>query len=805
MPALLRGLAVLALTLGAGLVMGIAGSFLYLDPQLPAASSYRDLRLQTPLRVFAESGEFIAEFGERRRIPLALEDMPERYVRAVLDTEDKRFYSHPGVDFVTLIKAIARIAVSGTEGPGGSTITMQLARNISDISFEKTILRKAKEIILSFKLEREFSKDEILELYLNAVFFGKRAYGSEAAARTYYGKPLAELSVAQWAMLAGVVQRPSQNNPINDPDAALRRRDLILFNMNRQGTIDDATYQAALAEPVTADIHDRAPEIDAPWVAEWARQQTLDLYGRAAYVDGLEVFTTIDPQTQAAAQHAVIEGLNAYDRRHGYRGPERVLTAPPDDLPLDEDSRARWIETLADMRVVGNQVPALVTAVDEEGFDAVFGDGTDVRVPLSLLRWAREYRSVNQRGPRPELPGDVVERGHLVRLRMTEDGWALGQVPEVQGSVVALHPQDGAVRALVGGYDFGALQFNHALQAQRQPGSGFKPFMYAAAIDAGRTPATIYQDAPLVFEDENLEGLYRPKNDSGDFGGPTRMRTALYRSINLVSMRVLLDLGASNVIDYVTRFGFDTRDFPRNLQLAIGGGTMAVAPIDMARAYTVFANGGFAVEPHLLSPIEPQGEGVIYEAAPAVACDSSCEADRELAVLLAEEAGAEPPPAAELAPRVLDERTAFIMNSMLGDVVRYGTARRARALEREDLGGKTGTTNAADVWFSGFQRELAATAWVGFADNRPLGDNEFGSNLALPIWVDLMGTALADVPNFVATQPPGVVRVRIDPDTGRAASASEPDAIFELFLAEYAPTPVAQETDQTTIRPEEIF
>jgi len=329
--------------------------------------------------------------------------------------------------------------------------------------------------------------------------------------------------------------------------------------------------------------------------------------------------------------------------------------------------------------------------------------------------------------------------------------------------------------------------------------------MYAAAIDAGRTPATVYQDAPLVFEDENLEGLYRPKNDSGEFGGPTRLRTALYRSINLVSMRVLLDIGASNVIDYVARFGFDTRDFPRNLQLAIGGGTMAVAPMDMARAYTVFANGGFAVEPYLIERIDLQGEGTIYQARPTEACDSTCEADRELELLLAEEAGEPLPEAPPLAPRVLDERTAYIMNSMLGDVIRYGTARRARSLEREDLGGKTGTTNAADVWFSGFQRELAATVWVGFNDNRPLGSREFGSNLALPIWIDLMETSLAGTPTFVATQPPGVVRMRIDPETGRAASASEAEAIFELFLAEHAPTPVAQDAQDEGVRPEEIF
>ena len=804
MAALARGLTLLTLTLTFGLVMGLAGVFLYLDPQVPAAATYRDLRLQTPMRVYSADGAFIAEFGERRRIPLDLEDMPELYVRAVLDTEDKRFYAHPGVDFVTLVKAVGLLVTTRRIGPGGSTITMQLARNVS-LTLEQTFLRKFKEIILALKLEQEFTKDEILELYLNAVFFGKRAYGSEAAALTYYGKSLSELSVAQLAMLAGIVQAPSAGNPINGPERALARRNLILFNMHEQGSIDTATYEAARAEPITAGLHDREPDLDAPWIAEWARQQTIDLYGEGAYEDGLTVYTTVEPEMQAAANRALVEGLDAYDRRHGYRGPERILQAPPEGEPLDEETRARWQETLSELQTYGDQVPALVTAVDDEGFDALFASGEEVRVPLALLRWAREYRSVESRGPRPERPAQVVARGHLVRLRLSPDGWALGQLPEVQGAIVALRPRDGAVRALVGGYDFAQLQFNHALQAQRQPGSGFKPFMYASAIDAGRTPATIYQDAPLVFEDENLEGLYRPKNDDGEFGGPTRLRTALYRSVNLVSMRVLLDVGASNVIDYVTRFGFDTRDFPRNLQLAIGGGTMALAPIDMARAYTTFANGGFAVEPYLIARIERQGDGVIYEARPAEACDSTCEADREFELLRAEAAREPLPETPPLAPRVLDERTAYIMNSMLGDVIRYGTGRRARSLEREDLGGKTGTTNAADVWFSGFQRELAATTWVGFTDNRPLGSREFGSNLALPIWIELMETALADVPTHVPAQPPGVVRVRIDPETGRAASAAEADAIFELFLAEHAPASLPRDPDEEDVRPEEIF
>lgn len=804
-----RYLRVLALCGGivlSGLVMGVAGAYLYLDPQIPPAASYRDLRLQTPLRIVAADGSFIAEYGERRRIPLQIDEMPELFVRAVLDTEDKRFYSHPGIDFVTLLKATAMLVANPDEiGPGASTITMQLARNIS-FSLEQTFLRKFKEMLLAVKIENELTKDQILELYLNVIPFGKRAYGAEAAALTYYGKPLAELELDQWAMLAGIPQAPSTGNPVNGPERALRRRNLVLANMLGQGSIDRAEYEAARARPITARVHDRQTELDAPWIAEQARREALDLYGPGLYEDGIVVHTTIDPRVQRAATRALRNGLEAYDRRHGWRGPERRLVAPPPGEPLDSETRDRWRKTLENTPAHGGQVPALVTALDDDGVDALLADGETVRVPLEAMRWARPWIHVNRRGPRPETPADLLERGQLIRLRPTEDGWTLGQLPEVQGAVVALRPEDGAIQALVGGYDFRLRQFNHALQAARQPGSSFKPFVYAAALEAGRTPATMYLDAPLVFQDANLEGLYRPRNDSGDFAGPTRLRRALYRSVNLVSMRILLDVGAERVIDYATRFGFDTRTFPRNLQLAIGGGTMALTPMEMARAYAVFANGGFRVEPRLIDRITRDGEGELFVARPAVACDASCEANRAPAGAMAP-----PRPGEEIrtdrlqqAPRVLEERVAYMMHAMLGDVIQYGTGRRARSLERTDLGGKTGTTNESDTWFSGYQRSLAATVWVGFSDNRPVGDNEFGSSAALPVWIELMETALEGVPEYVPQQPPGLVRMRIDPDSGRPAGPDDPDAIFELFREENAPAPVRGQDDED-VRPETIF
>lgn len=791
----------------AGTVMVIAGVFLYLDPQIPSAASYRDLRLQTPLRIYADDGSFIAEYGERRRIPLPIDQVPPLFIRAVLDTEDKRFYAHGGIDFVTLVKSTVQLLANPDEiPPGASTITMQLARNIS-FTLEQTFLRKFKEMLLAVKIEHELDKDEILELYLNVIPFGHRAYGAEAAALTYYGRSLSELDVAEFAMLAGIPQAPSIGNPVSGPERSVRRRNLVLFNMLEQGSIDDETFQRAIAMQNDARLHQRSRDLDAPWVAEWARRQVLERYGRGAYDDSFEAFTSVDPRLQEAANRALRNGLVAYDRRHGYRGPERTLTPPPQGEDYGEEILDRWSRTLRQTPVLGDEVPALVLELDDEGFDALLADRSRVRVTLADMRWARPYLTVNSRGARPQHPANVVDRGHLVRLNAkSEDGWRLGQVPEVQGALVAIRPQDGAIRAMAGGFDFRQSQFNNAVQAARQPGSAFKPFIYSAALEAGETAASIFNDAPLVFEDASLEATYRPRNDSGQFGGPTRLRTALFRSVNLISMRVLMKVGAGNIIDHVANFGFDTATFPRNLQLAIGGGTMALTPLDMARGYAVFANGGFLVEPWLVDHID-QAQETLFQTQPLIACRGDCQADRSENGRIERARAEDPfPDALTQAPRVLDERIAYIMHSLLGDVIQYGTGRRARSLERSDLGGKTGTTNEADTWFAGYQPELVAVAWIGFADNRPLGNNEFGSNTALPVWIEFMETALSNVDTFTWNQPPGVVRLRIDPATGDVAGLDQADAIFELFTTETAPTASSQGTPtEQEATPESIF
>lgn len=804
-----------------GAVLSLAGAYLYLNPQIPSAESFRHVRLETPLRVFTSDGVLMGEFGERRVIPIALSDVPPLFIRALIDTEDKRFYSHNGIDFISLINDTFDLAVHREIRGGFSTITMQLARNVS-LGLEQTFIRKFKEMLLALKIERELTKDEILELYMNFVAFGKRAYGAEAAALTYYGKSLKDLDLAELAMLAGIPQAPSAGNPINGPERALKRRNLVLSRMFEQGSITQAQYQEGLDAPNTARVHDPEVAANAPYAAEWVRQLVIERFGRGAYTAGYEAVATIDSTRQLAATTALREGLLRYDRRHGYRGVEGHVELPED--PADKNA---LVEALLAYPPRAGIDTAIVVAVDDKGFSAVSSEGDDIRVAFDLMRWARPFVDADTRGPPPTAPKDVVQPGDIVRIRQTEEGWALAQLPAIQGALVALDPRTGAVSALVGGFDFSASQYNHALQAARQPGSGFKPFVYSAALAHGVTPASMFLDAPLVFHDETLESTYRPKNVEGRYNGPTRLREALYRSINLVSMRVLMQVGAGNVLDHVARFGFDTSNFPRDTQLAIGGGTIAITPLQMAVAYAVFANGGFLIEPNVLKLVRTQSGETLYEPNYPVVCPTCEEAPSNLLASVADPSSLEltdvAPPARsgmeESAPRtlipakrVLDAGNAFIVNSMLQDVIRRGTGTKAKVLERGDLAGKTGTTNEADTWFNGYQRQLAASVWVGFSDHSTVGDNEYGSGTPLPIWIDFMRTALANVPEEEPELPQGVVTMKIDPRTGGEARPDQTDAVFEYFLAGHLPTAPSssQQTDSpgetdTAVRPVDIF
>lgn len=880
-----------------GIVLTLAGSYLYLSPQIPAAASYLEFRPEAPMRVFTADGALMAEFGVRRFIPVRLKDVPEDFVNGLLDTEDKRFYDHAGIDYISFANDVLQVLFDPSVRTGASTITMQLARNVS-FSLEQTFIRKFKEMLLAIKIEQELTKEQILELYINVMFFGKRAYGAQAAALTYYDKPLSELNLAQLAMLAGIVKRPDSGNPISGPEWALDRRNLVLGRMLAQGSIDRAAFEAARNAPISARLHRREPELEAPYAAEWVRRELVERYGNAVYSSGYEVYTTIDATRQVSATRALRNGLAGYDRRHGYRGAEgRVQDAadlaalaaveitlpaaatPADPAPgangadragksepepegqvapdADLEGDAVWTRVLRDVSVVAELHPAVVAGVDERSFLALGKSGERIVVDWEGMTWARSYLDVDRRGGRPRTAREVVSAGDIVRAERLEDGrWRLAQVPDIRGALVALHPKTGGVAALAGGFDFWSNQYDHALQAARQPGSGFKPFVYSAALANGVTPASIFLDAPLVFEDTLLEKPYRPRNDSGRYNGPTRLREALYRSINLVSMRVLLAVGVDRVLAHASRFGFDTSGFPRDTQLAIGGGTMSLTPLDMVRAYSVIANGGFAVEPHIVQWVLGREGDVVFEArhpeviavderagcgdpdtacgplpaGPAVAesrldvngerplagpaqLHRACLEPAPTVAALAESPvpcnGAQSTVGKLPARRVVDERNVFILDSMLRDVIARGTGRRARGLGRGDIAGKTGTTNeAADTWFNGYNDALVASVWVGFGDYRPVGRREYGSTTPLSVWMEFMGAALDGLPERLRARPEGVVSVKIDPATGLAAGPDQADAIFEYFLEEDAPSPQRSGGPAAPARdvtPEEIF
>ena len=767
--------------------------FLYLNPQIPTTETYRHYRFETPLRIYTADGALVAEFGNRL-IPIDLADVPAGFLNALLNTEDKRFYDHWGIDFISLTNDVVDLFLSDVR-TGASTITMQLAKTVS-FGPEQVLIRKLKEMLLALKIERELTKDEILELYVNIMAFGKSAYGVQAAAHTYYGRPVAELNVAQLAMLAGIMKKPTAGNPINGPEWALARRNLVLRRMRSQGSITDAEYNEAVAAPITAGVHRRGIDLPAPYPAEWVRQQLFERYGNDIYT-GFVVHTTLDSMRQAAAQRSIRRGVLDYDIRHGYRGPEGQLALDTmtqgEGGALDGNAVAEALESYG---ISNGLEAAVVIELQERRIEVMRANAEIVPIDWDGLRWA-PYLDTDRRGPTPQTAAEIVSRGDVVRILHDDEGaWRLRQRPDVQAALVALDPRTGAIQALVGGWDFQAKQFNHALQAARQPGSGFKPFVYSAALDNGVTPSSMFLNAPLVFEDDNLEMAYRPRNDSGEFSGPMRLREALARSINMVSMRVMTSIGAESVLDHVGGFGFETATLPRDVQLAIGGGTMMFTPLDMARAYAVIANGGFLIEPNIVDRVERLDGSLVFEGDYPLACEPCPPSDEGLV--------------RPSATRVIEQANAFIMDSLLRDVIAHprGTGRRARELERPDLAGKTGTTDqSTDTWFNGYHPNLAATAWVGFSDHRPTGEGEYGSRTPLTIWMEFMREALADEPVIERSIPDGVVRVKVNRGDGRVARPGDPNALFEYFLADNPPKRSEQvgAEDRTQVRPEDIF
>lgn len=771
-----------------GLLLVLSGAFLYLSPSLPSVDALRSVELQIPLRVFSSDGKLIAEFGEMRRSPIKFAEIPPHFIQALLSAEDDNFENHYGVDPSSLMRAASQLVRSGHIQTGGSTITMQVAKNYF-LTSERSFSRKITEILLALQIERQLTKDEILELYVNKIYLGNRAYGIEAAAQVYYGKSIRDVSLAQMAMIAGLPKAPSRFNPLANPVRSKERRDWILGRMFRLGKIDEASYKTAISEPLNASYHVPTPEVSAPWIAEMARAEMVGRYGSEAYTQGFNVTTTVPSNLQEDANQAISAGLIAYDQRHGYRGPEARL---PGKTQRD------WTQELTRQRPLNGLEPAIVTKVDKTGIVVLTRDDKQEPVAWDSMKWARPFMNTNSVGRMPAQPADVAQVGDLIRVqRQDDDTLKFSQVPTVQSALVSLDPRSGAIRALVGGFSFEQSNYNRAMQAKRQPGSSFKPFIYSAALDSGYTPASLVNDAPIVFVDESVDKVWRPKNDTNTFLGPIRLREALYKSRNLVSIRVLQSMGVDTTIDYISKFGFNKQDLPRNLSLALG--TATLTPMEIATGWSVFANGGYKVSPYLIERIDSRNGETLFQAnPPTVPVDEIAAATPQAAPTsatpvsapIAVDATLTPgaPPAPLIAERIIDGRTAFILTSMLEDVIKKGTGRRAMALGRTDLAGKTGTTNdSKDAWFSGYNADYMTTVWSGFDQPETLGRHEFGGTVSLPIWMTYMAAALKDKPAHVQPEPEGILSLRVDPISGRAAAPGTPGAYFELFKSEDTP------------------
>jgi penicillin-binding protein 1A len=784
--------------------IGIAGAYWFVSKELPDVATARQIELQVPLKIVSAEGLLIASFGETRRNPMPIDRIPLGLRRAFIAVEDGNFYQHYGVDPKGIARALWEIITTGEKGVGGSTITQQLARGLY-LSNEKTFKRKLIEIFTAIRLERALTKDEILELYLNKIFLGQRAYGVAAAAEVYYGKTLDQLSIAECAMLAALPKAPSDLNPIHNPKAAIERRNYVLQRMFDEHYLTQEQLGVALKEADLATLHSPPVELEAPYIAEMARLEVEKILGaEKSQTGGYRVTTTVEATLQNAASAATTNALETYDQRHGWRGAEgkiaeALLSSPAE---LDRALEPYW--------TVNGLTAGVTTSVRAQELTLHLSDGQDAVVAFATAKWARRYKSEGYVGAVPKSFAELVKLGDIVRVTRTLDGgWQLSQLPLVQGAFTAMDPENGAIRALVGGFSFGISKFNRATQSLRQPGSSFKPFVYSAALEKGFTTASIINDAPLVFEDASIDKVWKPQNSDDKFGGPTRMREAMVTSRNLVSVRLLDAIGVRYARRYIQRFGFSAESLPENLSMALG--TSAAPPISMSRGYAVFANSGFLVTPHLISKIEDHTGKVIFDANAPRACQLCPErlevelnrqdAAREAAAL-AEQTGddaksdggvlapseTQPIKVASgivLAPRAIDERNAYIITTMMRDVIKRGTGMKAMELGRNDLAGKTGTTNDhRDAWFSGFSAHMVATAWVGFDDFSSLGEGEYGGKAALPIWMDFMRAALEGKPEEILEQPSGVTTARINGRNGLLTSAGDPSGIMEVFRTE---------------------
>jgi penicillin-binding protein 1A len=783
-------------------------AYVYLKPALPDVDTLRDVQLQVPLRVYTRDGRLIAAIGEQRRIPVRYADLPKKLIQAFLATEDDRFFRHHGVDWQGILRAALANARAGRISQGASTITMQVARDMF-LTPHRDMKRKMSEVYVSLLMEAEFSKEEIFSLYVNKIFLGQRAYGVGAAAEVYFGKSLDQLTIAEMATLAGIPTAPSAVNPVANPEAAKIRRAHVLGRMLELNYITPAEFEAAKSSPMESRLHGPSIEVDAPYVAEMVRNEMQAKYGDSIYTAGYQVFTTIDSRLETAATVALRTGLLQYDRRHGWRGANAKV-----DLSKVPANATNLDAELEEFPMVGGLRPAIVEKVEGKSAKIYVKGLGSATLPWEKLSWARRELPDEKVDRAPAQASEIMSRGDVIyTVGNTPELLQFVQVPEAQSALVAVDPKDGAVVALVGGFDFFQSKYNRVTQARRQLGSAFKPFVYAAAFDKGYTPASVVLDAPIILDDNGTEQTWNPKENENQFYGPVRLREAMVHSINLVSVRLMREIGADYTYDYVQRFGFDKAQLPQNLTMALG--TAELSPLQVASAYATFANGGFRVTPYYIDRIDDANGKTLLKADPVIACFEcgragdppassvgAAAADGKAAdgkpansarsALLSEGThdGKSLIPAKDLAPQIIRPQVAYLLSDMMADVIRHGTGQRALVLNRDDIAGKTGTTNDQhDAWFSGFNGALVATVWTGFDQDRSLGDDEQGAHAALPTWVYFMHEALAGTPRQKVPLPDGIVTVRVSRDTGLLASADNPNAIMEKFIEGNLPKP----------------
>ncbi|MEH6595643.1 MAG: penicillin-binding protein 1A [Colwellia polaris] len=816
--------------------LALAGIYLSMRSSLPSVESLKDLQWQTPMQIFSSDGKLISQFGEKKRIPLTLDEMPQQLINAILATEDDRFYLHFGVDPIGMGRAIIG-QLTGQNRGGASTITMQVARNFF-LTREQTYVRKIREIFISFHIESLLTKDEILALYMNKISLGHRSFGFGAAAQVYYGKETKELTLAQIAVLAGLPKAPSTLNPISRPDRALKRRAVVLQRMYVAGYITSEQLANANQEPVTAVKHGAEIELSAPYIAEMAHQEMIDRFGKeAAYTGGYKVFTTVTSKLQAAAQQAVVDNIFAYDQRHGYRGPlatirpvdESVTTAMvSDDAQIKPITANEAIEALSSLDSYHSIEPAVVTQVMEQSAKVRLQDGSEVNIGWQGLAWARAYINDDKQAAPPSIAKDILTTGDIVMVSAVESGYRLSQLPEVSAALVSLATDNGAIKAAVGGFSFNQSQFNRVTQAKRQVGSNIKPFIYSAALENGYNLASIVNDAPINQWDRSSGVVWRPKNSPPVYNGEIRFRLALAQSKNVIAVRLLREVGLDKIIPYLATFGFNPHDLPRNESLALGSASLT--PIEVATGFATFANGGFLIKPYLIERIEDSFGKVLFQANPAIACDNCDQSidkvsESSNAPLNSEDIfnfnAADNFDDIELtarvinkAPRIISAQNAFLITEALNSAIWgadwnikpfwQGTGFRARVLKRRDIAGKTGTTNEAkDAWFSGYSRRIVTTSWIGFDNpSRNLGQSSYNSNLskdqttgkefgaksAQPTWINFMKVALTEFPVEPFEQPEALMSVRIDKASGKLTTKTDKSSRFEYFELGTAPT-----------------